>query len=175
MKTCFKCGKERPISDFHKHSGMKDGRLNKCKYCVLEAVAEWRKKNPDTRQKEHVKRREKLGFMTREQYFEKLSNKKIGRKASSLKYAYKRRRTQEKCIQTEWDIFVFEEAFILSALREKATGFKWHVDHIIPMFHKQACGLNVAENIQVVPASWNVRKGNRNMDRYFPITDTTGY
>jgi hypothetical protein len=50
------------------------------------------------------------------------------------------------------------------------TCFKWHIDHIVPMMHKKACGLNSANNLQVVPASWNIRKGNRNMDTYFPIS-----
>ena len=165
----------QPLENYHKHPRMKDGRLNKCKSCVVKDVAEWRLNNPDCRKKENERVREKNGRRTREQYFKELSANKIGRKASSLKYTYKRRRAQEKCLQTEWDIFVFEEAFKLAALREQVTGIKWHVDHIIPMFHKQVCGLNVAENIQVVPASWNVRKGNRNMDKYFATADISGY
>lgn len=50
------------------------------------------------------------------------------------------------------------------------TCFKWHIDHIVPMMHKNACGLNTACNLQVVPALWNIRKGNRNMNEYFPIS-----
>ena len=175
MKECFKCGLVHPLENFHKHTGMKDGRLNKCKSCVVKDVAKWRLQNPGCRKKEHEKSRSKNGIRTREQYLKERFPTTIGRKASSLKYSYKRRRTQEKCLQTEWDIFVFEEAFQLATLRAQGTGIKWHVDHIIPMFHKQVCGLNVAENIQVVPALWNVRKGNRNMDKYFATAEITGY
>lgn len=34
LKTCFKCGKEKLISDFYPHKGMSDGRLNKCIECT---------------------------------------------------------------------------------------------------------------------------------------------
>lgn len=38
VKTCFKCGIEKPITDFYVHPQMSDGRLNKCKACTREDV-----------------------------------------------------------------------------------------------------------------------------------------
>ena len=42
-----KCGKEKPLSDFYKNKGMKDGRVNKCKECTKKSVTIHREKNID--------------------------------------------------------------------------------------------------------------------------------
>ena len=58
-KKCFKCGVEKPLTDFYKHSEMKDGHLNKWKECTKLDVSLHRAKNID-RIREYDRRRGKL-------------------------------------------------------------------------------------------------------------------
>ncbi len=86
------------------------------------------------------------------------------RRITSLKYIYKRYRQIE--LKTELDEFAFTEAHDLCHRRSMITGTPWHIDHIVPLNHKDACGLHVAANFQVVPAMWNYKKNNVNMDKF---------
>lgn len=161
-KICFRCNVEYLLDCFHKHKGMKDGRLNKCKFCVKKDVDEWRNKNSDCRKKEYQSWVEKTGFIP-------WKNTK-GSKKRSLEYFYRRKEKLKNRKISELDEFAFSEAIDLRDLRKEITGFEWHIDHIVPLNHKDACGLHVACNFQVVPALWNVTKGNRNMDEFFNLT-----
>jgi hypothetical protein len=56
MKTCFKCGIEKPLSGFYNHIKMPDGHLNKCKECTKQQAIEHRIANID-RYKEYDRAR----------------------------------------------------------------------------------------------------------------------
>lgn len=61
----------------------------------------------------------------------------------------------------ELDALVELEAADLAKRRALATGFKWEIDHDIPLMCREACGLHVGANLKVVPSSFNRSKSAR--------------
>lgn len=48
MKSCIKCGRRQPLTEYYPHPKMGDGHLNKCKSCAkADADARWKEKMKD--------------------------------------------------------------------------------------------------------------------------------
>jgi hypothetical protein len=61
---------------------------------------------------------------------------------------------------TSEDKWLMREAYFLAKLRTKLFGFKWEVDHIIPLRGELVSGLHVPTNLQVLPKTENRNKRN---------------
>ncbi len=172
-KICRSCAQTKNISLFVKNKVCKNGIDSICLACSRERVKAWRKagkrnhkeerlralsRNPDK-----IKAREKAA---QKKYYDAHKRKprvlktKLEILANRQKNESKRRAGMRIFWEQELTDFVAKEAHHLRKLRDKATNFKWHVDHIIPLKGASVCGLNVWNNLQVIPAKENLRKGN---------------
>ncbi|MBX4941134.1 hypothetical protein [Rhizobium binae] len=56
VKTCTKCGEEKLVTDFPRHSGHRDGFGSQCKACKRVADSEYRARNPEKNKEEYRRR-----------------------------------------------------------------------------------------------------------------------
>jgi len=175
-KVCNDCGEEKDISLFGKVKTCRDGHRGYCKACHKARKDRWRNENREW----HNSKCREWSFLNKDK--NKTIKKKSLEKALLInpmciieskrkwrkKYPEKSqasvsaRRKRAKQSTPKWvNLFFIEEAYLLAKLRTTATGFKWHVDHIIPLRGKTVCGLHVIENLAVIPAILNQRKGNK--------------
>lgn len=79
----------------------------------------------------------------------------------------KRRAAKKKALEklTEREEGLIKQIYAYRIRLQNKLGIPFHVDHILPL---SKGGLHHPMNLQVVPAVWNVRKNNRNTERWLP-------
>jgi len=82
MKTCFKCGIEKSLDEFYKHSGMTDGHLGKCKECTKSDVS-----NNYSQKRDQYAEYEKSRFHRPERKEQRLGSQKRRRQRDPQKYS----------------------------------------------------------------------------------------
>ena len=74
----------------------------------------------------------------------------------------KERLSQQIKATPQWaDQAKIKEFYAAADFLGMVTGEGHHVDHIVPLRSKIVCGLHTEQNLQVLPASDNLRKSNR--------------
>ena len=124
---------------------------------MLKYKSEWYQAN-----KERCSRNSKIWEANNRERVRELSRAQSKRNLhKELAKTNKRRTLKLKAIPKWANDFFIEEAYALAKLRTELTGFKWHVDHIVPLKSDIVCGLHCEQNLQVIPAIENIMKSNK--------------
>jgi hypothetical protein len=153
-KTCSICKIDKLLSLFNKRGGKEVGYRSFCKECQSNKDAA--RYDSDKRKSKYLSNHLKEKELRREYY-------RRTKEAYFIRKAKRRSQTLEATPKWygEFDEFVLSEAYRLCKLREKATGIKWEVDHIVPLQGKIVCGLHWYQNWSVKTQFENRAKGNK--------------
>jgi len=164
-KVCTSCSKNLPLSEFYTHKQGKFGKRSKCKSCYKTVIQGWKDKNPE---KVHQYTMTSRG-RNREGYrnsYNKWQAQNRDRKNSkeARRRAYKLQASPEWMTEKDKDDIL--AIYSLAKKFESIFGIKYHVDHIVPLKGENVCGLHVPWNLQILPASINIRKSNKTLEDF---------
>jgi len=145
-KVCSKCKIEKPVERFSKDIRNKDELQERCRECYKEYYKEYYENCKESQKKYAKSNRDIINSRTA-----KIRAKKLQATPPWL---------TEKHLS---DIVTY---YTQSKTLEKATGIKYHVDHIVPLQGKNVCGLHVPWNLQVLTAPENIAKKNHYPDEW---------
>jgi hypothetical protein len=188
MKTCNRCFESQELTEFHKCSKNPDGLFNQCKACrkrinadryyrdpkkVLEITNRWRNNNRDVVRKseeafrERHKDRLKAYRESRRDFDrERLREWKKNNKGKVNAQTWARRAKKLQATPSWASKEAIEEKYRLAQFFQDLSGgfVKYHVDHIVPLRGTNVCGLHVENNLQILKAVDNIKKGNKHDD-----------
>jgi len=142
-KQCYSCKVRKPFTEFNKKTTSKDGLSGYCRECAKEKLRKFFNENKDKTRSYQTKYR---------------SNNSDKVNAYNAKAKIIRR----KLSVPSWVDKEELKKFYTEAKRlTQETGIKHHVDHIVPLKHKDVCGLHVPWNLQVITMTENVSKRNK--------------
>jgi hypothetical protein len=151
------CGAVKPLDEFHNDSRKADGRTYRCKPCAKAAATASRQARLEQvraydRERQKLKPRDKVKETTAKHYQKK---KAYYRERVSSRRAYMGKATPPWADKDAM-LAAYEYAHWL-----REIGVDAEVDHIIPLYGRNVCGLHVHCNLRVVLKTENRSKNNR--------------
>lgn len=143
-KRCSKCGIEWSTDSYYVDRSKPDGFRPDCKKCVKNRCKANYPKHRDRILKQQIE-------------YRKVNKSKLAAKRARERFSRNRATPKISKFAKEYIEFLYIQSREIS----KLTGILHHVDHIIPIKGDRVSGLHVPWNLQIIPATDNLRKGNK--------------
>lgn len=169
---CSKCGLEKDQDMFGLYRAHSTGRRPDCRQCRAAVAKTWRTGHPEehkARANEWRKAQPEKFNAIQRAYAERnrearralcREHQKANRPADAARSAMQR--AHQAKARPQWASSAYIAIFYeLAAMESERTGTQVHVDHIYPLNSPLVCGLHVEDNLQLLFAVDNIRKGNR--------------
>ena len=115
-KKCYKCGKDKPLQDFHRHRGKSYGVSNCCKECAINYQKEYRIKN-----REAIKERQHLYYTKNKDHIREKNDKWDSDHAEQMRAYHKKWKedNREHCneVMREWHNKKIKEDCVYAAAK----------------------------------------------------------
>ena len=150
MKRCNTCYTTDPLA-------FTPSRNTVCKPCASAVHKAWYLKNKE----KHLANCKTYAQTNPDKIA--INNKKWKDKNTGKVNATTAKRRATKLQQTpSWsETEEIKELYSWAAHLQKVTGIQMHVDHVIPLQGKHVSGLHCVDNLKVITAAENLRKGNK--------------
>jgi len=177
MKTCTKCAEAKPVSEFSKDAGKRDGLHSNCKTCAKTRHSEWRAANP-----EKVKARNAVWYAeNREKHranmikWQKANPEKLKanyarwyaanpeKHRAACRISGHNRRARKRDAGGKLSTGLSEKLMKLQRGKcacgcKQSLGDDFHLDHIVPL---ALGGSNTDDNMQLLRKICNLQKSAR--------------
>jgi len=174
QKTCNRCLKSKPLSEFCKNKTAKFGVSSLCRVCQSTYNKEYRERNRQTllqadkdrysNNTEHLKAKAAKHKSENKEYYDNYNKSYYRLNKHKFLAANSKRRKVIVRATPDWlsssHKQKIENFYWLAQDLRATSGETYHVDHIVPLQGKNVCGLHVPWNLQVLPADLNLQKGN---------------
>jgi hypothetical protein len=158
--ACINCLSTKPIEDFSKNKAQPDGRSLYCTACISRKNKENYEKHKSARlEKAQIYRDRNSGRI--KSYLRSYQKKNLPKYAANNAFRNKRMVDATPNWLTGCQRENMESYYKEARRLTEDTGVKHEVDHIVPIKGETVCGLHVPWNLQVIPKSQNISKGNR--------------